>query len=225
MNLNKLKTIIAVSVALALTTCIAVSAQTQAKQNKRPLKQYNVQGQQRNSQINPQQRRMANRAKMIKHRRGFATVQGILLPPGKARIMRISRVLGLTDNQKNQIKDLYTNFRNEVKPEIKDRREALKSIIQARRTNKLNEADIRIAADKVSQADDAILSAEIRFWKSFKQILSPEQLTKLNNQTRKFNQRQGQSGQMKQRMQNRFGQQQRQSAPRAGQRMNTAPGW
>ncbi|HUV05589.1 MAG TPA: hypothetical protein VMX94_10835 [Armatimonadota bacterium] len=101
--------------------------------------------------------------------------QRFLLPPNKTQMARLAELLGLTEEQKQKIGELDVQFRSTVKPILEQRSAAVKELFQALQAPSPNKGALESAANKVEQADRAILSAEFDFWIGFKQVLTAQQ--------------------------------------------------
>lgn len=104
--------------------------------------------------------------KFIQERMGKATEMG--------------KELGVTDEQKKQIKEAVAPFRDQMRQEIKvvvEKRQALRDAVTAPGAN---EGAIRAAAEQVGKAaGDAAVTAS-KIYAAVKPILTPEQVKKLD---------------------------------------------
>lgn len=104
----------------------------------------------------------------------FANLQRILMPPGLRDFEKMGTAMGLTDDQKAKIKDLYKTFMTALKQVGPDRGANVKAVLQGVQAN-ASKGDLQAMATKVGQADQAILSAEFDFWAGLKGILNTQQ--------------------------------------------------
>ncbi len=123
-------------------------------------------------QLSPEQRRQ--------HMLMFVSLQRLLLPLGPRELQRIAIALGLTEEQKQQIKALYEQFRNTLKSVGPERGAAVKGVLTVLQEPSPSKGQLQSAANKVAQADAAILDAEFDFWLALKGILNPQQQAQLN---------------------------------------------
>ena len=105
----------------------------------------------------------------------FVHLQRFLLPPNKREMERLAVLLGLTEEQKQGIRELYVQFRDTVKPILEQRGAATKELFGVLQGPSPNKVALESAANKVEQADRAILSAEFDFWLAFREALNAQQ--------------------------------------------------
>lgn len=105
----------------------------------------------------------------------FVHLQSFLLPPNKREMERLAVLLGLTEEQKQGIRKLYVQFRDTVKPILEQRGAATKELFGVLQEPSPNKGALESAANKVEQADRAILSAEFDFWLAFREALNAQQ--------------------------------------------------
>lgn len=117
----------------------------------------------------------------------LASLENILLPPGKAVIARLAVVMKLTADQRRSVKGLYQSFAQDAKPAIKDRRAAMRDAGKALKASDRGAYDAAIG--RYQDASRTILSAEFRFWDGFKHILTDDQRAQLENARARIKQR------------------------------------
>ena len=105
----------------------------------------------------------------------FVHLQRFLLPPNRREMARLAVLLGLTEEQKQRIRELYQQFRDTVKPILEQRGAATKELFGVLQGPSPNKVALESAANKVEQADRAILSAEFDFWLAFREALNAQQ--------------------------------------------------
>jgi len=105
----------------------------------------------------------------------LASLQRILLPPMPRELERMSLVLNLTEEQKQQVKTLYQQFFNTVKPIGQTRGTAVKNVLDTLQGASPTKGALQSAANQVFQADNAIVDAEFDFWLGLKTILNSQQ--------------------------------------------------
>lgn len=106
---------------------------------------------------------------------GLASLQRILLPPNRRELQQLSVILGLTEEQKQQIKNLYQQFINTVRPICQQRGPAIRNVLSVLGQPSPSRGALQSAANQVLQADKAILDAEFDFWVAFKNVLNVQQ--------------------------------------------------
>lgn len=117
----------------------------------------------------------ANMRRRVGPRTRMMSVQGMLLPPARPAIDQLSQRLGLNADQKNQILDLSKRFYTRMKPVIQKRAKAMQEVRKLMVSPNLTESSLSAAVSKVEKADKTLVNAEIGYWASFKQILTPDQ--------------------------------------------------
>jgi Spy/CpxP family protein refolding chaperone len=110
----------------------------------------------------------------------FANLQRILMPPSRKDLEKMNLALGLTDDQKAKVNDLYTRFYTAVRAVAPDRAAAVKQVMSALQGTSSNKGELQSAASKVQQADSSIMNAEFDFWIGLKGILNTQQQGQLN---------------------------------------------
>ena len=105
----------------------------------------------------------------------FVHLQRFLLPPNKREMERLAVLLGLTEEQKQGIRELYVQFRDTVKPILEQRGAATRELFGVLQGPSPSKGALESAANKVEQADRAILSAEFDFWLAFREVLNTQQ--------------------------------------------------
>lgn len=168
--LTRSRKALAASLALVFLAGVAVYAQMQPTARRTPKQRPGIAGQR--MQISPEQRRQ--------HMLMFASLQRLLLPPGPGQLHKFAIALGLTEEQKQQIKALYEQFQNTLKSVGPDRGAAVKGVLTVLQGPSPSKGQLQSAANKVEQADGAILDAEFDFWLALKGILNPQQQAQLN---------------------------------------------
>lgn len=106
-------------------------------------------------------------------------LRGLIALPNPRVMQRAATALALTDEQKEQIKQLYKQFAETTKPVRKQRIEALKAFATAFRDPKVGRAELDALAEPVLQAERAIIGAQLDFWISLRGVLTPDQQAKL----------------------------------------------
>ncbi|MHB1456222.1 MAG: hypothetical protein ACYC0V_04840 [Armatimonadota bacterium] len=112
------------------------------------------------------------------------SVEGILLPPAKARIMQISRRISLDAKQQARLIALSNKFYATMKPVLVERAKTMQVIRRNMISRKFNGGSLKSSAAKVRRLDAKILDAEINYWTDFNKTLTPQQQAKFNNMTR-----------------------------------------
>lgn len=160
-----------VAAALVLVLLIALAAYAQNQQPAKPSRQKLVVG----GAAGPQG--LAARMPMDKT---FALYRNVylvryLLPPGRAELERLAVVIGLTEEQKQKILDLCRQFYSKAKPLFEQKAAGTKEVLDLLQSPSPNKGALNAAANKVSQAENAILDAEFDFWLAFRSILNAQQ--------------------------------------------------
>lgn len=102
-------------------------------------------------------------------------IRRFLMPPNKRELAQMVTLLGLTDPQKQQIRQLYAAFVGTVRPILQQRAAATKELFAALQSQTPSKEALNAAYDKTEQADKSIVNAEFDFWIALRQILSPQQ--------------------------------------------------
>jgi Spy/CpxP family protein refolding chaperone len=176
---SRLRKVIAAVAACIVITGIAAYAQNQAPKPQRAGAAAKPAVRQDAQKAGPQAleaERLRNRARVQ-----LGSLQGMLMPPRPEMIQKLAERLGLTDQQKEQIKQLYTVFENTVKPIRQQKIEALKAFMTAFRNPNVTKAELENLSEPILQADRAILDAEFDFWLAFRPILNPQQQAQLQS--------------------------------------------
>ncbi|GEM_PF-1870849 len=176
---KKCRKVVAAAVACVFVMGIAAYAQTQA-----PAKRQLSAQQRQMLQQKMQERKQAQPGQSVGAATGQArervrarmrSLQALLAPPRPHVVQRLANELGLTDQQKQQIKQLYVQFANTTKPIRERKMAAVKEFMTAFRNPAVTKGELQRLAEPVLQADRAILDAEFDFWMAFRGILRPEQ--------------------------------------------------
>lgn len=181
---TRIRKTIAVGVACLFVTGVAAYAQTQQPAAKRDqaAKRAAVQRQAQN-RAGQQAQVQGVSQNRIRARQG--SLQAILAPPNPALVARLAQHLGLTDEQKTQIRQLYATFAQTARPIRERRMAALKEFTTAFKDPAVTKADLERLAEPILQADRAILDAEFDFWLAFRGILTPAQQTQIQSMLEK----------------------------------------
>lgn len=107
------------------------------------------------------------------------SLRGVIALPNPRVLQRVATALGLTEEQKEQIKQLYKQFAETTKPYREQRIEAAKAFVTAFRDPNVGKAELEALVEPVLQAERAIISAQLDFWVSLRGVLTPEQQTNL----------------------------------------------
>ena len=175
------KKALAVSIVLTLVIGLAVFAQPQQGQK----------GQKQKAGIAGQQNQGAgtqgfgggqNQGNKQQHFLRMASLQRILMPPGLGELQKLGIALSLTDAQKEQVKALYKQFRETIKPVCQERGTAVQEVLTALSQPSPSKGDLQSAANPVFQADKTIVDAEFDFWIAFKGILNTPQQQQATSQ-------------------------------------------
>lgn len=178
---KKFRKALAVSIALTLVIGLAVFAQPQQGKN----------GQKQKAGIAGQQNQGAgtqgfgggqNKANKKEYYLRMASLQRILMPPGLGELQKLGIALSLTDAQKEQVKALFKQFRETVKPVCQERGTAVQGVLTALSQPSPSKGDLQSAANPVFQADKTIVDAEFDFWIAFKGILNTPQQQQATSQ-------------------------------------------
>ena len=178
---KKFRKALAVSIALTLVIGLAVFAQPQQRQK----------GQKQKAGIAGQQNQGAgtqgfgggqNQGNKQQHFLRMASLQRILMPPGLGELQKLGIALSLTDAQKEQVKALYKQFRETIKPTCQERGPAVQAVLTALSQPSPSKGDLQSAANPVFQADKTIVDAEFDFWIAFKGILNTPQQQQATSQ-------------------------------------------
>lgn len=102
-------------------------------------------------------------------------VRRFLMPPARGEVAQMVTLLGLTDPQKQQIRELYASFVATVRPILEQRAAATKELFAVLQSQTPSKDALNAAYDKIEQADKAIVNAEFDFWIALRQILNPQQ--------------------------------------------------
>jgi hypothetical protein len=167
---RKCRKVVAVTVACVFITGIAAYAQTvqRAKGQSPPARQQAMQ-QRQDATAAPEGRFQ----KQAQARMG--SLQALLAPPDPALVQRLAERLGLSDQQKEQIKQLYVQFISTVRPIREQRRAALKEFMTAFKNPSVTKTELQSLSEPILEADKAILDAEFDFWLAFRPILNVQQ--------------------------------------------------
>ena len=114
------------------------------------------------------------------HGNRMMSLQRLLMPPGPRQLQRLYEVVGATEEQKQQIKDLCEQFKNTAKPIMEDRAKALKDVAEQLKRPGSSQGTLESAVDRVERFDKAIVDTELGFWKGLKRILTADQQAKLS---------------------------------------------
>jgi len=105
----------------------------------------------------------------------FVNLQRFLLPPSGRELQRLAVMLGLTEDQKARIKELFQQFIGVVKPPLDQRGAAVKEVLQGIQSPTPDKNALKSAASRVMASDEAILDAEFDFWIGFRSVLNTQQ--------------------------------------------------
>ena len=158
---------VAASLALMFLVGLAAYAQTQPRLRRVPKQTPAVAGQVQPSGIDPATKR--------EYFFRVISLQRLLAPPNRRELERLVVMLGLTEEQKQQIKELYKQFFAKVSPISQERGAAVRELLTILQQPAPSKGALQAVANKVEQADRAILDAEFDFWLAFKSILNPQQ--------------------------------------------------
>ncbi len=115
----------------------------------------------------------------IHARMGSLTAMFMPISPEVAARLAVRH--GLSDQQKQTVKQLYQQFGAKVKP-IRERRQSdLKALMVAFRNPNATKEELQRLSEPVLQADRAILDAEFDFWVAFRDVLTPEQQARISS--------------------------------------------
>lgn len=172
--LKRIRSVIAVVSACIFVTGIAAYAQTQAP---RPKAGNQARVQQKARQASPRQADAQRLRERIGARMG--SLNAMLMPPSPEWVQKLAVRLGLTDQQKQQIRQLYVTFQNAVKPIRQQKIEATRAFMTAFRNPNVTKAELERLSEPILRADRAILDAEFDFWLSFRSVLNAQQQAQL----------------------------------------------
>lgn len=176
---KKCRRVVAVAVVCIFVTGIAAYAQTvQRSKNQDPARQQAMQQkmkQRQDAAAAPEGRFQ----KPIQAR--FGSLQALLSPPPPQVLQRLADRLGLSEEQKAQIKQLYVQFHETTKPIREQRMAALKAFMTAFRDPNVTKGDLESLSEPVLQAEKAILDAEFDFWLALRGTLNPQQQAQLES--------------------------------------------
>ncbi len=176
---RKCRKVVAVAVACVFITGIAAYAQTtQRTKNQDPARQQATQQKmkQRQDAVAAPEGRLQ---KQVRAR--FGSLQALLSPPPPEALQKLAARLGLSEDQKAQIKQLYVQFVGVTKPIREQRMADLKAFMTAFKDPKVTEADLQRLSEPILHADKAILDAEFGFWLGLRGILNPQQQAQLQS--------------------------------------------
>jgi Spy/CpxP family protein refolding chaperone len=117
--------------------------------------------------------------------------------PGEPRGRRPGHVpegLGLSDEQKAQWQELRQKNREALRPLVESARQAHKAYRDALEAANPDAATVGNAALAARAADEKLREARQASFKELKSILTPEQLEKLEQSTRRGGRRRGEGG-------------------------------
>lgn len=127
------------------------------------------------------ERRVGEQAQWkLRHGCAYLSLQRFLRPPGKAGLRRMAAAIGLTEQQREQIKQLYQQFFEASKPVMARRGEAVKEFMAAWQSPSLTEGQRQSLSQPILQADSDILDVEFDFWLGLRGILNNEQQAKFS---------------------------------------------
>lgn len=160
-----------VAVALVLVFVFALMAYAQNQPQVKPAKQKPVVG----GFAGPQG--LIGRRPMDKTYWFYRNVylQRYLLPPGRGEVEKLAVTIGLTAEQKQKILELCKQFMEKVRPLLEQKAAGTKEVLDILQSPSPNKGALNAAANKVSQAESAILDAEFDFWLAFRGILNAQQ--------------------------------------------------
>lgn len=177
---RKCRSVVAVVVACIFITGIAAYAQTvqRSKSQDPAARQQAIQQkmQQRQDAMAAPEGRFQKQA-----RARMGSLQGLLLPPDPQVIQRLAVRLGLSEEQKAQIKQLYVQFVNTTKPIREQRMAALKAFMTAFKDPNVTKSDLERLSEPVLLAEKSILDAEFDFWLGLRGILNTQQQAQIQS--------------------------------------------
>jgi len=172
---KKNKKTLAASVACIFILGLAAYAQTQAGV-RRPNKRPGVTKQQMIQRRDGQLRETAQRRP--RYGLAFLNLQRFLRPPSPMQMRRLAAAVGLTEEQKEQIKQLYRQFLEASRPIMEQRGAAVREFLAAWQSPSVSKGQLQSLSQPILQADRDILDAEFDFWLGLREILNAEQQTK-----------------------------------------------
>lgn len=172
------KVIVAVALVLVFVIGLAAYAQVQPKVRVPRTKVQAQPGMQQGAfqglaDLDPQIRK--------EHWYAFVNVQRFMRPPSRQELERLSVMLSLTEQQKQQIRALYQQFFTNVRPIYIERAAGVKEMLAVMQSPAPSKGAFESAVKKVEQADRALLMAEFDFWAAFKNILNAQQQTQVQS--------------------------------------------
>lgn len=182
---RRVKIIIAVSLTLMFAVGLTANAQIANNQLRNQNKQ------RMNQQARTNQQQTAGPNGMRRPGVRLMSVEGLLLPPMRPRIVQIAKRIGLDNKQQAGLIALSNKFYKEMKPVLIERAQSMREVRRIMMSKNADDS-LSTAAEKVRNADEKILEAEISFWTDFKSILTPQQQADMNkmNQSMEANQQQ-----------------------------------
>jgi len=105
----------------------------------------------------------------------FVCLERYLMPPSRAELEKLAVAIGLTEEQKQRIRELYQQFFTKVKPLYDQKAAATKEVLDILQSPSPNKGALTAAGNKVNHAVSAILDAEFDFWLDFRAILNTQQ--------------------------------------------------
>lgn len=130
---------------------------------------------------------------------GIAAAQGNPNGPGNEqgrrhgfrahRMMKALEQVGVTDQQKEQIKSIMRESRPTVQPLVQQLRTERKALRDAIQSSPVNEAAIRAAAGRVAQIQADLAVARAHIAERVRTVLTPEQVAKLKDMQAKWDAR------------------------------------
>lgn len=109
------------------------------------------------------------------------SLNSMLMPPSPEWVQKLAVRLGLTDQQKQQIRQLYVSFQSAVKPIRQQKIEATRAFMTAFRNPNVSKAELERLSEPILRADRAILDAEFDFWLGFRAVLNAQQQAQLHS--------------------------------------------
>lgn len=177
---RKCRRVVAAAVACVLITGIAAYAQVAQKpRNQNPARQQAIQ--QRMQQRQGPAGAPEGRFRKQQQPPMMGNLQGMLLPPSPQVIEKLAVRLGLSDAQKQQIKQLYAGYADTTKTIREKRMANLKAFMTAFKDPKVSKADLERLSEPILQADKAILDAEFDFWLGLRGTLNVQQQSQLQS--------------------------------------------
>lgn len=101
-----------------------------------------------------------------------------IMPPQSGMIDRLAQVLGLTDEQKSNLKTIVAENQKTLEPLLKKASESTKAFAKSVITAEYDSENTKTLRDQAVEAESDIIAANLKTWEEIRAILTADQLTK-----------------------------------------------